>query len=120
MANLSERRRFERKRIRLRCHLVMDTGLAIEGYTRDLSHEGLFLQTHGIPSTRRHKEPSPGDQALLIIHFTREKRPESIRTTCRLVHINSAGIGVYFSFSALTRQDQEAIVKILDTETTNI
>lgn len=109
-----ERRTHQRKSIRIACSLEMMCGTSYHGHTRNISDNGVFMESCNVTvPTRNGSAPRVGDLGMLRLHYKRGEISESISARCRLIHITADGIGIFANFSELTEKELVVLDKIL-------
>jgi hypothetical protein len=109
-----DRREFQRQKIRLSCHLQLNTGLLVHGYTQNISRDGLFMETQPLQTHQQHLRPKVGDVGILILQYKKNGHPETLKVGCRIMHAVANGIGVNIFSSRLSLSDQKTIAMILE------
>lgn len=109
-----DRRQFKRCRIRLPCHLQLNTGLRIHGYTHDMSCDGVFMESQTLQTHQQHLKPKVGDIGMLVLQFKKNGAPDTLKVGCRIMHTMANGIGVCIFYSRLSLTDRNNIAMILE------
>ena len=109
-----DRRKFKRRRIRLACHLQLNTGLQMHGYTQDISCDGVFLESQALQTHQQHLKPKVGDIGMLVLQCKKNGAPDTLKVGCRVMHTMANGIGVCIFYSRLSLTDQNTIAMILE------
>lgn len=65
---------------------------------------------------RKNRVPKVGDIGLFRFFFKHENTNESVAVMCRLIHVLPNGVGIRANFSELTKQQQEILEKILESD----
>ena len=107
-----ERRASVRKPIRMPCVVQLPSGITINGYTRDLSLDGVMVETPHAAGTGA-RTPSSGEMGILTLKFRKSGVPSSLMAQCRVVHISGNGLGLAVQFSELNKQEQEIVGAII-------
>jgi hypothetical protein len=110
----TERRKFQRHKIRLACHLQLNTGLLVHGYTQNISYEGVFIETQPLQTHQQHLRPKAGDIGILILQYKNSGLPGTLKVGCRIMHAMANAIGVKMFYSRLSLTDQKTIALILE------
>ena len=110
----TERRKFQRHKIKLACHLQLNSGLLVQGYTQNISHEGLFMETQPLQTHQQHLRPKVGDVGLVILQYKKNGLPGTLKIGCRIMHAMANGIGLNTFYSRLSQSDQKIITMILE------
>lgn len=107
-----ERRKFIRKKIRLRAALVLPSGMVVYGNTRDISLEGVFMEStsfSGGPASSL----SMGDAGVLTLWFRLGGREDFIKIRCQLLHVSASGAGFSIRHSELNAKDQNKLGRLI-------
>ncbi|MDH3526867.1 MAG: PilZ domain-containing protein [Gammaproteobacteria bacterium] len=111
-----DRRKFQRRMIRLACHLQLNAGQLVHGYTQNISRDGVFLEAQSLPAHLQHLRPKAGDVGMLILQYKKNGAPGTLKVGCRVMHAMANGIGVNIFISKLSLSDQQTITMILESE----
>ncbi|MEH6580203.1 MAG: PilZ domain-containing protein [Amphritea sp.] len=102
-----------KSRIRLGCSVVLMSGIFMHGYTRELSVDGVSIQTQGFSLSGR-QPPRPGESGVLTLHYRRAGKPQGVRVHCHLVRVVSCGLELNVTYSELSASDQEILKEIME------
>jgi len=111
-----DRRKYQRQRIRLACHLQLNSGLLVHGYTQNISREGVLLETQPLQAHQQLFRPKPGDIGILVLQYKKNDSPGTLKVGCRVMHTMANRIGINIFFSKLSLSDQQTIAMILESE----
>ncbi|OOZ37886.1 hypothetical protein [Solemya velesiana gill symbiont] len=104
-----------RKRIRVACSLDLISGLSLQGYTKEISLDGVFMESQGFSLMGR-RPPQQGDSGAFTLYFKKRGQLCHIKMHCTLTNVVSNGLGLSINYSGLTRQDHELLMDILRRE----
>ncbi len=107
-------RKFRRYRIRLACHLQLNTGQLLHGYTRDMSCDGVYLETQTRQTHQQHLKPKVGDVGMLVLQYKNNGLPDTLKVGCRIMHTVANGMGVCIFYSRMSLTDQKSIGMIME------
>ncbi len=108
----SERRKSVRKAIRTSCVVQFPSGITINGKTKDLSLEGVLIESTSISSYGQ-DNPSVGDIGLLSLKFSKGAVENEIRVPCQAIHLGANGIGLLIHFIKLKKDEQDILRQVI-------
>jgi hypothetical protein len=109
-----DRREFQRHRIRLACHLQLNTGLLMHGHTQNISREGVFFESQPLQVYQQHLRPKAGEVGILSLQYKINGAPGTLKVGCRVMHAIANGIGVNMFYSKMSLTDQNTIATIME------
>ena len=107
-----ERRSSVRKSIRMACVVQFPSGITINGNTRDLSLDGVNVESTATMGSGK-RNLSPGDIGLLTLKFRKGGVPASIMLQCQVMHITANGFGLSVRFAELNKQELEILGRMI-------
>jgi hypothetical protein len=107
---ISERRKSVRKAIRTSCVVQFPSGVTINGKTKDLSLEGVLIES---TSSYDQDNPSVGDIGLLSLKFNKGAVENEIRVPCQAIYLGANGIGLLIHFIKLKKDEQEILRQVI-------
>ena len=111
MTNI-ERRKFVRKAIRMSCVVQFSSGTTVYGYTKDLSLNGVSVESNSVTSTSQNKI-ALGETGLLTLKFKNGAVADAIRVQCQVMHLLANGIGLSVRFSELSTKEMGLIGQMI-------
>jgi hypothetical protein len=111
----SERRDSVRKVIRTSCVVQFPSGITINGKTKDLSLDGVLIESTSISSNDQ-DNPSVGDIGLLTLKFNTGAVENEIRVPCQVRHLGANGIGLLIHFIKLKIDEQDLLRQVIDSD----
>jgi len=108
------RRIFQRYNIKIPCDLNLMDGKSCHGYVKNISLDGLFMQTYDhILFKDTDKSIAVSKQGVIRLRQFDDDFNEPIVLRCRIIHITSHGIGLSANFFELSRDDLNILEKII-------
>ncbi|MES9875049.1 MAG: hypothetical protein ABW162_04965 [Candidatus Sedimenticola sp. PURPLELP] len=102
-----------KKRIRIACAVDLVSGLSLHGYTKELSLDGVFMESQGFSLMGRNP-PQPGDSGVFTLFYKLRGKHCNIKMHCTLSNVISSGLGLNINYSGLTRQEHQLLMAILE------
>ena len=110
----AERRNSVRKAIRTSCVVQFPSGITISGKTKDLSLEGVLIEsTSTSTSSNDQGNPVVGDIGLLCLKFNKGDVENEIRVPCQAKHLGGSGIGLLIHFIKLKIDEQDFLRQVI-------
>ena len=109
--SITERRNSDRKAIRTTCVLQFPSGITINGTTKDLSLDGVLIESS--VSSNEQNDPAVGDIGLLSLKFNKGDVENEIRVPCQARHLGANGIGLLIQFIKLKKDEQNLLRQII-------
>ncbi len=109
---MTERRNFVRKPMRVSCVVQFPSGITLDGSTKDLSLEGVLIESTSISSNNK-DNPTVGDIGLLSLKFNKGGVENTIRVPCQARHLGANGFGLLIHFIKLKKDEQDLLRQVI-------
>ncbi|MFT5219624.1 MAG: hypothetical protein ACI9LO_001531 [Planctomycetota bacterium] len=115
----TERRNSDRKAIRTTCVVQFPSGITINGDTKDLSLDGVLIESTSISSDAKNN-PAVGDIGLLSLKFKKGDVENQIRVPCQAKHLGANGIGLLIHFIKLKIDEQDLLRQVIASDSAEL
>ena len=95
----------------------MNNGLLLPGHTRNMSGEGVFLETQTVSRGRRQQSLKAGEFGILTLQYKLQGNPEALKVPCRIAYVSGDGLGIHLNISRLSAKERKIIEDILESGT---
>ena len=115
----TERRISVRKAIHVSCVVQFPSGITLDGNTKDLSLEGVLIESTSISSDNK-ENPAVGDIGLLSLKFNKDGVENTIRVPCQARHQGAKGFGLMIQFIKLKQDEQDFLRQVIASDSEDL